>query len=243
MSDTEDDMAAGAQLYESFLEKQMYYSKGGIMKIAEIHKTKDGVVLTELITAKVSNVGLRKTGRSQLGKSWSLQPIFLKDDTGDIQMVAWGRDDLSKFQDYIITVGATKSDRGWGGCQVKDHEYPKGTITKQITLNHNGLLKVKGVESSPSRSESSITNLPPPSTNGPIDYWIYIEAMKAIHSIAMDLEPNDGVARAALVNTAMIAYTNGKIKFEIPEPPQEEEPPLPPEEPPTRSDDLDDIPF
>jgi hypothetical protein len=62
----------------------------------------------------------------------------------------------------------------------------------------------------------------------------YLNFMEEVWSRVMKLEPDksEGIeklwscadARAALVNTAMIAFTNGKIINEADEPPDEEEP-------------------
>lgn len=66
-----------------------------------------------------------------------------------------------------------------------------------------------------------------------ISWWEYIDAMRTAHEAARELEPDDGQARAALVDTAMIALTNGRVKLP---PKAESESDAPPP-------DDDDIPF
>lgn len=214
------------------------------MKIAEVLKLQDQMPVSEPVMGRIKNYLERKTGVNTFGKQWSNQGIFLKDDTGEILVMCWNRPDMSGLKDQVVTIGAKKTDKGWIGCKVKLYQGKKN-----IELADSGRFEIrKSGDQSESYPED---NAPaqqsmwrsPPSSNGPIDYWIYIEAMKTVHNAAMDLEPNDGVARAALVNTAMIAYTNGKIKFEIPEPPQEEEPPLPTEEEHHAPPIDDEIPF
>lgn len=44
----------------------------------------------------------------------------------------------------------------------------------------------------------------------------FLGAMKGFHVVAKELEPKDADARVALVNTALIALSNGKIKKDAP---------------------------
>lgn len=57
----------------------------------------------------------------------------------------------------------------------------------------------------------------------------YRQMMRLAHSEATDLEHDDPQARAAIVNTVMIAFSNGKVSL-----PKQDEAPEP---------DQDDIPF
>jgi hypothetical protein len=67
--------------------------------------------------------------------------------------------------------------------------------------------------------------------NGQIKWDDYAEMMRAAHSLANELEPDretdvgmsKAAARAALVNTAMIAFSNGKIALEEGPPPPEDD--------------------
>jgi len=65
-----------------------------------------------------------------------------------------------------------------------------------------------------------------------IAFWDYMDAMKVAHRIASLLEPDDGQARAALVDTCLIAVTTGRVQ-------------LPPEGEPEDSSPSDDkdVPF
>lgn len=47
--------------------------------------------------------------------------------------------------------------------------------------------------------------------NGVVEWFSYAEMLDLAHEKAKELEPDDAQARAALVNTAMIAFTNGKV--------------------------------
>lgn len=66
----------------------------------------------------------------------------------------------------------------------------------------------------------------PAASNGKIPWAEFVLAMKTAHSVALDLEPDSMEAggldrsrcRAAIINTMMIAFTNGRIEAPLPGP-------------------------
>jgi len=257
VSDTEDDMAAGAQLYEAFLEKQMSYSKGGFMKIAEVLKLQDQMPVSEPVMGRIKNYLDRKKGVSTHGKNWSNQGIFLKDDTSEILVMCWNRPEMSGLKDQVVTIGAKKTDKGWIGCKVKLYQGKKNielADSGRFEIRKSGDQPESYPKGNPAEQESMWT--PPPSSSEPISLWVCLEAVKVIHPVIKELEPDDAIARSTTLNTFIMAIKDNKIKFDIPEPPAQEEKPeddhmgeppldedpgLPPDDPTVESDDL--IPF
>ena len=232
------------------------------MTIAELSKQPDKAMIVSPLTAKVTKVDARKTGDGQYGP-WSVQTLLLEDVTGKIRCACWGRTELVVLDGGIITIGATKGDKGWSGCSIKDNTFTlttgpnkgKTTTVKQIDLQEGGMLVIQGQQSPtppPPPPPTTDTSNPPSSPEnfgktsdiffkpasrppqtafpGAISFWEYLQTMELVHGSAMALEPNDGQARAALVNTAMIAITTGKVG-------------LPPESLREPGQDGDDDPF
>mgnify|MGYP001577739672 FL=1 len=209
------------------------------MTIADVLKQPDKAMLVQPITAKVTEVGQRKTGEGQYGP-WSVQQLLLEDITGKIRAACWNRDDLAALKGETVVVSARKGDKGWMGCQVKDNVF-KGNdgeqkMVKQIDLKADGVIKsaAKPAPTAPQSQEApkQPATSPQMALPGAISFWEYLQTMELVHGSAMALEPNDGQARAALVNTAMIAVVSGKLKL----------PPDAPREPGEPGSD-DDDPF
>lgn len=106
------------------------------------------------------------------------------------------------------------------------------TVTKPAQGNYNAWIKIDAVESPMPASRAGLT--PAPDTakaashgNGSIAWDEYEEMAKMAHSLASELEPDGSgptddpnrvysiidrsAARAAILNTVMIAFSNGKI--------------------------------
>ena len=97
-------------------------------------------------------------------------------------------------------------------CEVRESSY-----------NRNG-------KTMTSRWAKVLSKAKPASSGANIKSGDYIAAMKVFHTVASELEPEDPQARARILNTALIAFTNGKIDMS-----DEEDVPPP--------DDSDDVPF
>ena len=190
------------------------------MTIAELLKQPDRAMVVQPVTAKVTEVGPRKVGEGQYGP-WSVQQLLLEDVTGKIRAACWGRDDLAALKGETVVVSARKGDKGWMGCQVKDNTFTGADgaqkTVKQIDLKADGVIK-SVVEPAPPPPQSQeapkqAATLSQTALPGAISFWEYLQTMELVHGSAMALEPNDAQARAALVNTAMIAVVSGKLKL------------------------------
>ena len=206
------------------------------MNIQDILNKVDGEMLVGPgLTAMCTEVGQRKTGTNANGE-WSLQILVLKDNSGQVRLIAWNRDNLANLKGQEIIVSSYKGDKGWAGCSIEDKEY-NGKKYKQIKLSSNGELILS---MSPTTSaQSSNDGGRPVATNG-VSFVDYIDAVRRFHQLATELEPDDATARAALVNTDKIAFTNGKIYFPDSE---KEELEYEAEHGQTKGEAGDDIPF
>jgi len=210
------------------------------MNIAELTKQPDKAMIVQPVIAKVTQVEQRRTGDGQYGP-WSVQNLLLEDVTGKIRCACWGRIDLAPLLNQTVLIGAKKGEKGWSGCSVKDNTFTatKGPNTgktqtvKQIDLQDGGFLEIAG--QAPAAPPATDTSIPPSGPDnygktadmllkkpptapqvalpGAISFWDYLQTMELVHGSAMALEPSEGQARAALVNTAMIALTNGKLQL------------------------------
>ena len=109
----------------------------------------------------------------------------------------------------------------------------KGT-TQSLELKQNGQWTWAKRGPQPSQQEQQQKqNNGAPGGGTDVTWSEYSAMLDLVHVVAFRLEANDATARAAITNTAMIAFTNGKLKFDEPEVPDSEEPPV----------DDDQIPF
>ena len=113
-----------------------------------------------------------------------------------------------------------KIDGKWVNIEG-DMRWMKGT-TQSLELKQNG--KWTWAKRGPQPSQQEQANGAPGSGTG-VTWSEYDAMLRLAWSVAMDLERDDATARAAIVNTAMIAFTNGKLKADELEVPDSEEPP------------------
>ena len=177
------------------------------MNVQDIRDKTDGeVIVTPGLTARCIEVGQRKTGSGNYG-DWSGQQLMLEDNTGKIRVQVWNHPDLTPLKGKVVTVQAHKGDNGWGGCNIEDQER-NGQRYKQIKLASNGeLFEPTGP------IDTQAPTPTPVSGNGAIPWTDYETAMRRAHKIAYALEPSgeDGPASAAIVNTMMISFSQGRI--------------------------------
>ena len=188
------------------------------MNVNEVKNKADREMIIEPgLTARCTEVGDKKTGSGQYG-AWSVQSLTLEDASGKIRVSAWDYDDLKTMQRQMVTVHAHKGDNGHTGCQVEEREY-QGKKFKQLKMK-GGDIKVPTSEMTDPSHENG---------QGAIQWWDYIQAMRGAHAIATELEPDTknedtgaalirSNARASLVNTMMIAFSQGKVQAPAEEP-------------------------
>ena len=107
----------------------------------------------------------------------------------------------------------------------------KGT-TQSLELTQNGQWTWAKRGPQPSQQEQQQKPAQDNSNVQGVTWSEYSAMLDLVHAFACHLEENDATARAAITNTAMIAFTNGKLKADEPEVPDSEEP-----------QPADDIPF
>lgn len=115
-----------------------------------------------------------------------------------------------------------------------DCRWMKGS-TQSLELTQNGQWTWAKRGPQPSQQEQqqrqAQTNGASPGGGTGITWSAYSMMLGIAHATAQEFEPNDATARAAIVNTAMIAFTNGKLKADELEVPTGEEPPVDPDIP------------
>jgi arylsulfatase A-like enzyme len=185
-------------------------------------------MIVEPIHALVIKVNPRRTGEGQYGP-WSLQAIELRDNSGTINAVIWNKDELTYLQNKEITLGATKSDKGWAGCMAEDNHYTakdgSQKTTRQIKASGQYRLELAGAVASNGNSAPAPTpETAPQATRMPVaaysapSWGEYMAVVKAAHDLAEELETDDphdrSRARMALVNCILIAYGRKDFRFE-----------------------------
>lgn len=119
----------------------------------------------------------------------------------------------------------TVDDVSEGKSTSKGEKYYPGKAGGQLyyfnePVSVGDVLECEVRESSYSRNGKTMTSRwakvlarAKPGGGGNIKSGDYIAAMKIFHTVAGELEPEDPQARAAILNTAMIAFSNGKIEM------------------------------
>lgn len=80
------------------------------------------------------------------------------------------------------------------------------TITEPSEYNRKWYSQLIGIKPAQQAKQNSI---------GPVDLDEYLWLLKKAHEIVKELEPDDGNARARMVNTLMMAFSNGKIDISL----------------------------
>lgn len=123
--------------------------------------------------------------------------------------------DLKKTRDGKEYTGIKLQDGRWVNI-MGDHRDKKGmlmNVTEPKTLGNGKQLwcfedtKAGKAEAQGGGGAGSQSNV----KSGAKTFANWDEFVKQAHATAASIEPNDGQARAALVNTAVIAWADGKI--------------------------------
>jgi hypothetical protein len=190
------------------------------MTIAEVKNLQDKQMITQ-VSGRVTRVGSVRTGEGNYGP-WTAQDFDLEDATGKIKVTAWDHPALTGFMGKVVVLTPTRSDKGWNGLTAVDNNY-QGNVTKQIKVTKTGVIEEMPTgpgaapEADKPSSQAALTPSekaqfhPASSGNGKIPWADYMTAMTAAHTRASFLERDDPQARAALVNTAMIAFSKGQV--------------------------------
>lgn len=129
----------------------------------------------------------------------------------DIKVLAIGRAAKSSKGNPILGV---KHERGWVNLSAESKADLDAiqkdqiiTITDPEKFGNAYYAFFQGFPKPPAEEQPLDTT-----TNEQLSWADYITAMQEAHRAAKELEPDDGQARCALVNTAMIAFSNHKVR-------------------------------
>lgn len=205
------------------------------MQISDLKTGQPGVMLVNPgLFALVAKVGDRKTGTGNYG-DWSMQSLTLRDNSGELNAIIWGRPDLAPFAGKEVHLSALNTEgKGWSGCMVEDRSYQdKQGVTKtvrQIKASGVFLLEEAKQASPVSPNPSEPAPNAPELTNkrvGQVDWTEYSAVAKSAHILAMGLEPDTSTeagqvidrsrARLALVSTVLIAYGQRVFSYDMAE--------------------------
>ena len=211
------------------------------MTIAELVKQPDKAMIVQPVIAKVTKVDARKTGDGRYGpwsvQHLLLEDVTGKIRCacwGRVDLASLANQTVligAKKGDKGWS-GCSVKDNTF--TATKGPNAGKTQTVKQIDLQDNGYLEITGQGEQPTPPlPVTDTSIPPSgpenygktaamflgkpaptpqmALSGAISFWDYLQTMELVHGSALALEPNDGQARAALVNTAMIAIVGGKL--------------------------------
>lgn len=209
------------------------------MNISELKTAANQIPLVSPgLFALVVKVQPRKTGTGQYG-DWSLQGLSLKDNSGEISAVIWGRPDLSALAGKEIHLSALNNGSGWTGCIVEDRTYKAqdGSMKSARQIKASGTFLLEECQPTaqpvgpgqPGYPQEQAAATP---ANGAThvslpDWGQYCAVMRSAHHMAMEMEPDtqtDGNqtidrsrARLALVATVLIAWGKKDFVFTTPD--------------------------
>lgn len=89
-----------------------------IAKIADLENLADGTVIGEMVV-QVKAAFDAKTGQGKYGP-WRVQPVILKDATGEVRASFWVQDDMKELTGQTITIKSQAGKNGLAGLKVKN---------------------------------------------------------------------------------------------------------------------------
>lgn len=180
------------------------------MTIRDVLEVKAGTPVVDL-KAHFVRAFERKTGVKD-GKSWSLQNLQIQDDSHpDLLMVTVSNraEDFSElgWEGRDIVLSATRNDGGaWRGLVAYDDEF-KGQKQRKLRLSASGICRLAD-EAPAVASENR-----PPNGRRAHTFEEIFSLIVRVYPELIKLE-SDGQARAAIMNTLLIAITQGRIELE-----------------------------
>lgn len=191
------------------------------MNIAEIQKMTADMPIPEVKVRLVRTYD-RKEGTTKEGKPWAVQNFEVEDDSGEIRVACWNHDyDLQQMgldgQEIILAAHKSKQ-HGWTGCIAIDEVY-EGQTTRKIKMTASGVIKLadgtelKAVKVATNGARMSGAGKPPGAFKFRPTVQEALEFLATAHQIVVGLEPaeTDALARSAMTNTLMMAFTDGRI--------------------------------
>lgn len=120
-----------------------------VAKIADLQNLADGSVIGEM-TVQVKAVFPARKGEGKHGP-WRVQPVILKDSTGEVRASFWVDDDLEDLKGQTITIKSVATNKGLSGISVKHSDH---SGSNEVSVNGKA-----GIydSASPERNQSSPT--------------------------------------------------------------------------------------
>lgn len=172
------------------------------MTIAEVKRLKPNMPIVDL-RARFVRAFERKDGEGEYGP-WSLQTFEVEDDTGTIYVLAKDRpEDFRElgWNDKEIVISSVEGKNGWTGAVALDDEF-SGEVRRKVKLTKSGICKLAPQEEE--RLDRPPERAPKPALSD------LIALVEAIYPRLKRIE-EDGQARAAILNTILIALTTGRV--------------------------------
>jgi surface antigen len=88
-----------------------------VAKIADLENLADGTIIGEMVV-QVKAAFDAKTGQGKYGP-WRVQPVILKDATGEVRASFWTQDNLKDLTGQTITIKSQAGAKGLQGVKVK----------------------------------------------------------------------------------------------------------------------------
>jgi len=94
-----------------------------VAKIADLENLADGTVIGEMVV-QVKAAFPPKTGQGKYGP-WRVQPVILKDATGEVRASFWLNDNFQELLGQTITIKSQAGNKGLAGLSVKFSDHSK----------------------------------------------------------------------------------------------------------------------
>lgn len=94
-----------------------------VAKISDLENLANGTVIGEM-TVQVKAAFTAKTGEGKYGP-WRVQPVILKDGTGEVRASFWTNDNYQELVGQTITIKSQAGNKGLAGLSVKFSDHSK----------------------------------------------------------------------------------------------------------------------
>jgi len=225
--------------------------------VSELMSQMDGMPVVGLV-GSIKRAFDPRTGIAKNGNEWTNMGLIIADDNGDEINVTWWdptTTDWRKLIDRKVEVSSRGGKGGLKGAMLSEYTAKTGEVRKSISCRTDCLLFIDGDPPPSSGPTASPSFTPSPASPSPVSSGgsSYSSSslkeedlLKAIGRYADFLADETNIpieSHAQIINTLLIAVTNGKAKLAEDAPPAKPEPGTYRENVATKEDDESDIPF
>ncbi len=223
--------------------------------VADLKNRVDGETVVGL-TGKIVRAFEPRRGTSKSGRDWVNVGMIVQDDAGDEINVTWwdpASTDWRELKDRKVEISARDGSRGLSGAKISEYTDKHGNPRISVSVNGRCVEFIDGQappsggnQEAPAQNRPSSPRTPLSSVSSNISL-LDTDLLFAVRRYAGVLAETGLPAEthAAVINTLIIAITNGKVKID--DLGRRDEPTEPKPADPPRSvgveDDEDDIPF